>query len=94
MERVDTMKKLQGWSDTSVRHFRNLAVYGEQSCCRCATARGVTSTMAHTRRLDPLVASCDPDYIYAYRAVSGVDLTADVTVRRISRCATRNHRCC
>src|SRR5262249_59028293 len=30
MERVDTMKKLQSWSDTSVTHFRDLGVFGEQ----------------------------------------------------------------
>ena len=30
MGQVDTMKKLQGWTDTSITHFRNLAVYGEQ----------------------------------------------------------------
>ena len=30
MDRVDAMKKLQGWTDTSVLHFRNLAVFGEQ----------------------------------------------------------------
>ena len=30
MDRVDAMKKLQGWTDTSVLHFRNLGVFGEQ----------------------------------------------------------------
>ena len=30
MDRVDAMKKLQGWTDTSVLHFRNLAMFGEQ----------------------------------------------------------------
>ena len=35
MDRVDAMKKLQGWTDTSVLHFRNLAIFGEQ-----VTARG------------------------------------------------------
>ncbi len=30
MDRVDAMKKLQGWTDTSVLHFRNLAIFGEQ----------------------------------------------------------------
>ena len=27
---VEAMNKLQGWSDTSVLHFRDLAVFGEQ----------------------------------------------------------------
>ena len=30
MDRVDAMKKLQDWSDTSGLHFRNLAIFGEQ----------------------------------------------------------------
>jgi hypothetical protein len=30
MDRVDAMKTLQGWTDTSVIHFNDLAVYGEQ----------------------------------------------------------------
>jgi hypothetical protein len=30
MAPVDAMSKLQGWSDTSVLHFRDLAVFGEQ----------------------------------------------------------------
>ena len=30
MAPVDAMNKLQGWSDTSVLHFRDLAVFGEQ----------------------------------------------------------------
>ena len=30
MDRVDAIKTLQGWTDTSVMHFRDLAVFGEQ----------------------------------------------------------------
>ena len=30
MDRVDTMKTLQGWTDVTVTHFRDLGVYGEQ----------------------------------------------------------------
>jgi hypothetical protein len=30
MDRVDAMKKLQGWTDTSVAHFGILAKFGEQ----------------------------------------------------------------
>ena len=30
MDRVEAMNKLQGWSDSSVLHFRDLAVFGEQ----------------------------------------------------------------
>ena len=80
MERVDTMKKLQGWSDTSVRQFRNLAVYGEQLLLSVRYGAwtdiddGAHATI-WARWWRPAIQS----YIYAYRAVSGVDLTADVT---------------
>jgi hypothetical protein len=30
MDRVEAMNKLQGWTETSVMHYRDLAVYGEQ----------------------------------------------------------------
>ena len=30
MDRVDAMKNLQGWTDVSVLHFRDLGVFGEQ----------------------------------------------------------------
>ncbi len=30
MPQVDTMKTLQGWSEVTVTHFRDLAVFGEQ----------------------------------------------------------------
>ena len=40
MDRVDAMKKLQGWTDTSVLHFRNLAIFGEQVLLGSAMATG------------------------------------------------------
>jgi hypothetical protein len=30
MARVDAMRRLQGWGDTSIQHFRDLATFGEQ----------------------------------------------------------------
>ncbi len=30
MDRVDAMKRLQNWTDTSVRHFRDLGIMGEK----------------------------------------------------------------
>ena len=30
MPQVDTMKTLQGWTDVTVTHFRDLGVFGEQ----------------------------------------------------------------
>ena len=30
MDRVDTMKQIQGWTDVSITHFRDMGVFGEQ----------------------------------------------------------------
>ena len=30
MDSVETMKSLQGWTDTSILHFRDMALYGEK----------------------------------------------------------------
>ena len=80
MDRVDAMKKLQGWTDTSVLHFRNLALFGEQILLSVRFRAwndiddGADATI-WARWWRPAIQG----YIYAYRAVSGVDLTADVT---------------
>jgi hypothetical protein len=80
MDRVDAMKSLQGWSDASILHFRNLGKFGEQILL--SIRFGAWSDVN-----DPLQAAnwaryWRPEiqgYIHAYRAVTGVDLTADVT---------------
>jgi hypothetical protein len=83
MDRVDTVKQLKGWSDTSAVHFRDLAVFGEQ-------------ILLHIRYGAWSIIN-DPDsaanwarywraevqgYIHAYRAATGVDLSAEVTEQR------------
>jgi hypothetical protein len=84
MDRVDAMKKLQGWSDTSVLHFRNLANFGEQILL--SIRFGVWSDVN-----DPYQGSNwarywraeIQGYMHAYRSVTGVDLSVDVTNARI-----------
>lgn len=78
MGQVDTMKKLQGWSDITVTHFRDLGVFGEQLLLsvRYGDWIGVndpTQAANWARYWRPEVQS----YIHAYRAATGVDLTAD-----------------
>jgi hypothetical protein len=80
MGQVDTMKRLQGWTDTSVSHFHDLAVYGEQLLLsiRFGDWVGVNdqdSAKNWARYWRPEVQG----YISGYRAVTGVDLSADVT---------------
>ncbi|MCI0643142.1 MAG: hypothetical protein L0Y72_31265 [Gemmataceae bacterium] len=78
MERVDTMKKLQGWSDTPVTHFRDLGVFGEQILL---SARfGAWSTIHDSVHAANWARYWRPEiqgYIHGYRAVSGIDLTIE-----------------
>src|SRR5262249_43787871 len=75
MDRVDAMKKLQGWSDVSVLHFRNLGIFGEQILL--SIRFGAWSDVNNPVQ----AANCArywraeiQGYIHAYRAVTGVDL--------------------
>ena len=65
MDRVDAMKKLQGWTDTSVLHFRNLGMFGEQILLsiRYGAWSAVYEPTAGVQ-LGALLASADPG-IYA-----------------------------
>lgn len=81
MDRVDAMKRLQGWSDASVLHFRNLGVFGEQILL--SIRFGAWSDPANTSEQARIWArfwrSQIQGYIHAYRAVTGVDLSAEMT---------------
>jgi hypothetical protein len=78
MERVEAMKKLQGWSDTPVVHFRDLGVFGEQILLGIRYHKWSEETLPNTaknwaRYWRPEIQG----YIHAYRAVTGVDLTCE-----------------
>jgi hypothetical protein len=83
MDRVDSVKTLKGWTDTSVVHFRDLATFGEQVLL--SVRWGAWSTIN-----DPASAANwarywraeIQGYIHAYRVATSVDLTADVTDTR------------
>lgn len=75
MDRVDTMKQLQGWGDTSVTHFRDLAVFGEQLLLSIrygnwSVVNDSTAAENWARFWRPEIKS----YMHSYRAVTGVDL--------------------
>ena len=77
MDRVDAMKKLQGWTDTSVMHFHNLAVFGEQILL--AIRYGAWSVVFEPTQAFNFARFWRPQiqgYIHAYRAVTGVELGA------------------
>jgi hypothetical protein len=71
------MKKVQGWTDTSVLHFRNLAVFGEQILL--SIRYGAWSTVNEPVQATNWARFWRPEiqgYVHAYRSVTGVDLTA------------------
>lgn len=80
MGQVDTMKKLQGWTDTTITHFRNLATYGEQILLSIRygdwSDSGINQDNAKVwaRYWRPEIQG----YIHAYLAATGVDLSNDV----------------
>jgi hypothetical protein len=81
MDRVDAMKKLQGWDDTSVLHFRNLGMFGEQLLLSIRWGHWSdefepVKALNWARFFRPQAQG----YIHAYRAVTGVDLSADPTI--------------
>jgi hypothetical protein len=76
MSPVETMKTLQGWSSASVLHFRDLAVFGEQIVLSVRFEAWPSIIEAQdaanwARYWRPEIQG----YIYAYRAVTGVDVT-------------------
>ncbi|TWI69352.1 hypothetical protein IP91_00420 [Pseudoduganella lurida] len=78
MDRVDAMKKLQTWSDTSVMHFRNLAIFGEQLLLSIrfghwSDVYEATQAFNWARFWRPQAQG----YIHAYRAATGVDLSVE-----------------
>lgn len=78
MGQVDTMKKLQGWTDSTITHFNELALFGEQVLLSIRYGDWVdvndeNSAKNWARYWKPEIQS----YIHAYRAVIGVDLTSE-----------------
>ncbi len=78
MDRVDAMKKSQGWTDTSVVHFRNLGMFGEQILLSIRYgAWGDVNDPASATNWARFWRPEIQGYIHAYRAVTGVDLTLE-----------------
>jgi hypothetical protein len=83
MGSVDVMKSIQGWTDTTVMHFRDLGVFGEQLLLSVRYGNWVAVTNEEQARnwaryWRPEVQG----YVHAYRAATGVDLSAEVTEAR------------
>ncbi|WP_437314169.1 hypothetical protein [Sorangium sp. So ce385] len=77
MDRVDTMKTLQGWTRTNVMHFRDLGVFGEQILL--SVRFGHWNTVVQPQQAANWARYWRAEiqgYIHAYRAVTGVELGA------------------
>jgi hypothetical protein len=82
---VDSMKSLQGWTETSVRYFRDLGVFGEQLLL--SIRYGNWSIINNDVSAKNWANTWRPEiqgYIHAYRAVTGVDLAAFTNSVRLS----------
>ena len=76
MDSVETMKTLQGWTDASIMHFRDLGVFGEQILL--GIRFGAWPSVIESEQAANWVRYWRPEiqgYIHGYRAVTGVDLT-------------------
>jgi hypothetical protein len=78
MDRVDNVKAMKGWTDVSIIHFRDLAVYGEQIFLSIRYgAWSITNNPAQAANWARYWRPEIQAYIHAYRAVTGVDLTTE-----------------
>jgi hypothetical protein len=80
MGAVDSMKKLQGWTDTTVTHFHELAVTGERILLsiRYGDWVDIENTQEQARNWARYWKPEIQRYIHGYQAVTGVDLMADI----------------
>lgn len=85
MDSMDTMKKIMGWTDTSITHFHTLATFGEI----------LLLSIRHGAWFDPATDRADAlawvtffrkeiqGYIHAYASVTGVNLASELMSERI-----------
>jgi hypothetical protein len=77
MGRVDAMKTLQGWTDTPVTHFNELAVFGEQLVLSLRYGDWVDVNDENQARNWALYWKPEvQSYINAYQVATGIDLSA------------------
>jgi hypothetical protein len=78
MDRVDTMKTLQGWPKTSISYYHDLARFGEQLIL---SIRWTNWTLQNDRDFAAAWATNWRDavqrYIHCYQTVTGVDIGVD-----------------
>lgn len=91
MDRVDAMKRIQGWTGTSVRYFHDLARFGEQILL--SIRYGDWSNVTNRDQAANWCRSWRQEvqwYMHAYQSVTGVDLSAEMAdVRQAEQAQAR-----
>ncbi len=78
MDRVDTMKALQGWGDVSVSYYHDLATYGEQVLLSIRLDNWAQiDDRDVARNWADLWRDAIQRYLHSYYSVTGVDLTIE-----------------
>ncbi len=78
MGRLDTMRAMQGWGKTSVSHYRDLAVTGEQILLSVRFGNWSNVHVSdNAERWAKFFRPAIQTYVHAYRTVTGVDLSSD-----------------
>jgi hypothetical protein len=78
MDRVDTVKRIEGWTDTTITDFHDLAVFGEQLLLSIRWGHWTdVHDPAHAANWARYWRAEIQSYVHSYRAVTGVDLTAE-----------------
>jgi hypothetical protein len=78
MDRVDTVKRLQGWTDISIMHFHKLADFGEQLLLSIRYGSwNQVDHPEHAANWARYWRSEIQGYVHSYRSVTAVDLTAE-----------------
>ena len=90
MRQVDTLKRLKGWTDVGVNHFRDLGVFGEKLLLSIRYGDWIDVTeQEHARNWARYWKSEVQGYVHAYLAATGVDLTV-IDVGDSQRLVERN----
>jgi hypothetical protein len=85
MGAVDDMKRLQGWTDVTVTHFHELAIYGEQILLSIRFGDWIDiNDQEQARNWARYWRPEIQRYIHAYNVVSGVDLSVEISDIRMA----------
>jgi len=78
MPHTETLRQMMGWNDTTIRHYRDLAVYGERLLLSIRYLPWSTINDGDIAKVWAQYWRQEVQaYLHSYRAVTGVDLSID-----------------